>query len=386
MPSLTLILVCLISIMSCSQQMDYGQKSPVVSYISLGTETDQFPAAIAILSRGQNICSGTLISEKVVITAAHCLKGTYPDQVFVGNDISVNDGDYYEIDTSFHNLNFENKKNSKYDYGFIKLKTSVVGISSFPIFSANSNLQCLLEKCDDSLIQLVGFGFTKEEEEMLLEGHYIHSYNKKKNVVNYPATFTLSAAFELVTPPLLAGGRSGDSGGGLLLSVNGETHLIGIVSRGIPHYNAEGEYTPQNVFSLASNARKWYISQLAVIEAESFYQNGDREMAYKIINNDLKQFQDNGNAVVAKAMFLNSDYRLEESRSFLERYRRINDYAELLYIDTYFKEGAYGRYISLFRQFLLERKPHIGAIKYANYLFKTDNEICRMIFEYLTTL
>src|SRR5688572_13370924 len=43
------------------------------------------PAVVALL--GDDLCTGTLVAPRVVVTSAHCLGGDSPDSVFLGTDV-----------------------------------------------------------------------------------------------------------------------------------------------------------------------------------------------------------------------------------------------------------------------------------------------------------
>src|SRR5512135_2225628 len=57
--------------------------------ITNGEDDDHDPAVVALLQNGQIFCSGVLITSHVVLTAAHCVDPTPPDQVLFGSKLGA---------------------------------------------------------------------------------------------------------------------------------------------------------------------------------------------------------------------------------------------------------------------------------------------------------
>lgn len=57
--------------------------------------TDSYPYVVALLKKGSVSCTGVLISPNNILTAAHCLCDSLPDEAFIGT--SIYDGDVSDI-------------------------------------------------------------------------------------------------------------------------------------------------------------------------------------------------------------------------------------------------------------------------------------------------
>ena len=67
-----------------------------VQAITNGAADDDDPAVVALLLEGDVFCTGVLVTPYVVVTAAHCLAASPPDQVFFGGDPN-DDGKYIAV-------------------------------------------------------------------------------------------------------------------------------------------------------------------------------------------------------------------------------------------------------------------------------------------------
>lgn len=72
------LLVVSLSLISCQKSLDLEAGLPQASGIYV-TEASGFPGVVMVTLPGGGICSGTIVSHKAVLTAAHCTKrlGTY---------------------------------------------------------------------------------------------------------------------------------------------------------------------------------------------------------------------------------------------------------------------------------------------------------------------
>ncbi|CAG0904063.1 unnamed protein product, partial [Cyprideis torosa] len=84
----------------------------------------QFPHQVSLQYSGRHFCGGSILTDRMVITACHCLKavGLLKFQVVVGST-RLDNGTRHETVQSFCNFFYENS-NAHYDYGFIFVSPS----------------------------------------------------------------------------------------------------------------------------------------------------------------------------------------------------------------------------------------------------------------------
>ena len=77
--------------LACSPGEQHPTPEPGYSNAIMGGTTERGYAAVgAILEEGYPVCTGTLVSSRVVVTAAHCLQGVSTSEIsfFIGPDTS----------------------------------------------------------------------------------------------------------------------------------------------------------------------------------------------------------------------------------------------------------------------------------------------------------
>src|SRR5690606_35309524 len=181
-----------------------SEPAPIVG----GPQVDPgaWPSAVAI-EMGQYLCTGTLVSDRVILTAAHCLEKS-PQAAFMR--VKIGDDVYTEFSQSLPVASYglhsdycgsEPKvcKVDVYDYAYIVLEQPVVGVAPTRPLSAQS-------EWDEAMrigvtITLVGFG--NDEAEL----------NGIKRQVDVPITRFSGSGLEFQAGGMGLDSCHGDSGG-----------------------------------------------------------------------------------------------------------------------------------------------------------------------------
>jgi MYXO-CTERM domain-containing protein len=172
----------------------------------VGGQSHTGDPAVALLDLGQGLCTGTVISPKIILTAAHCLSG--PATSITANFINTI-GETGEVIGA---VSYDIKANT--DIGAIALERP----ASMPPIPANPHP---LEDALGAPVRIVGFGVTSE--------------NGADSGVKRLGTATLDSVppgGEMYTTNDPQGTCYGDSGGPNFMSFDGVEYVAGVTSRG----------------------------------------------------------------------------------------------------------------------------------------------------------
>ncbi|XP_031638810.1 polyserase-2-like [Contarinia nasturtii] len=235
------------------------QKPQLDGRIVGGFEIDitQVPWQASLQTRGQHFCGASIISEKWLLTAAHCTAAVPNAKnilVRIGSSLYSKGGEIHKVKRIVQHENY-NSKTIDYDFSLLELQESIE-FNEYAKTVALPNQE--EEKLADNTMTLVtGWGDTHSSESRLkLRGAEVPIVNQEKCMKAYQR-------FGGVTPRMICagfdkGGKDacqGDSGGPLVAfdKSNENPKLVGVVSWGYgcakPHY--------PGVYSRVTEAREW---------------------------------------------------------------------------------------------------------------------------------
>ncbi|MFT5582460.1 MAG: MYXO-CTERM domain-containing protein [Cognaticolwellia sp.] len=201
-----------------------------------GSTTSSFPAVgsmVAIAgSSGGSFCSGTLVTQKWVITAAHCVEAADEywdagwDVYFVFASDVYNESswqDYAEVKRAIAHPSY-NTSTLEHDLGLLELKTSITSITPMPV-----NRSSPASSWSTKDVTYVGFGITSDDRN---DGGVKRTVDVPYD--GYASTIIYTYSGNSGTIQNIC---SGDSGGAALMTLGGTQKLVGANSFG---YNKNG--------------------------------------------------------------------------------------------------------------------------------------------------
>jgi secreted trypsin-like serine protease len=194
---------------------DSPATAEIAESITNGTMDDGDPAVVALLFSGQAYCTGTVIADRWVLTAAHCLQPPMsPSEVYIGKNPVAAGVRMAVARTIVHpQFNFFGLEN---DIGLVEL------VDPAPLTPLPLMKEPLDQAWIGSMIRLVGFGSSSTDKENAIK----RSGTAKVSAVD-PQKFTLQPA---PSQPCLA-----DSGAPILHEAEGLERVVGVSSSGDAH-------------------------------------------------------------------------------------------------------------------------------------------------------
>jgi secreted trypsin-like serine protease len=203
----------LVACMGCTAEAGTEHTARTQQAITNGDDDDDDSAVVALLSGGKIFCTGVLVTPTVVLTAAHCVLPSAPEQVYFGAKPSSKKGRFIAVNGTLAHPEF--------DEDTLANDIAVVGLSEE---ATAAPLKVVRKDLDQSWIgreiRVVGFGAPSAAE--------IASLRKRTGVTTIES-FTED---ELRFKPSPSGTCIGDSGGPALVSYDDHEAIVGITSSG----------------------------------------------------------------------------------------------------------------------------------------------------------
>lgn len=206
-----------LALAACSGPGDETREATgtVTQAITSGEDDARDRATVALMADGEVYCTGTLVSQFVVVTAGHCVHGFEPDKVYFGSDPDNVGGTYLDVVDFQPHPDFD-PDTLENDIGVVAL---VAPAPVVPVRFAGSDAE---EGFDvGTSLKIVGFGITGGDADDV----------GTKRTGDTVVTDVDDATFRIDTSPSQT--CKGDSGGpAFARSDDGYDVLVGVTSSG----------------------------------------------------------------------------------------------------------------------------------------------------------
>lgn len=178
------------------------------------------------------ICSGSLISEDVVLTAAHCLSESKTYTVQIRADTLFQDGELLKVSAIWTSPRYDERRIQN-DLGLLLLTTPVTDVEPIKLATKKQTKQV------DAATRFTAYGWGLDQNKKLPTFLRYSELREQKKAAQsfyskrqFNAATTIAAGKYLSRERVYSGACNGDSGGPLVAMIRGVETLVGITSYG----------------------------------------------------------------------------------------------------------------------------------------------------------